>query len=121
MSLRERIENNITVWLLGTLLTGFLAGIGAYKAIIEIAQLKTISVAEYDRLHVDKPKPTKPNSASQSIFLSADDVVIVPGFNFALRMDGTQNYNPETHTPSKYMFATAVMHTSPSPKRTSNA
>jgi len=43
MSLKEKIENNITVFLLGTLVTGFLAGIGTYKAILEIAKLEVVS------------------------------------------------------------------------------
>lgn len=39
MTLKERIEQNIAIWLLGTLLTGFLSGIGAYRGILEIAAL----------------------------------------------------------------------------------
>lgn len=42
MSLRKRIEDNVVVWLLGTLLTGFLAGITCYRAILEIAHLEVV-------------------------------------------------------------------------------
>jgi formylglycine-generating enzyme required for sulfatase activity len=49
MSFKDKVENNIVLWLLGSLLAGFLAGIAAYKAVIEIAQLKTISSTEYKK------------------------------------------------------------------------
>src|SRR5215204_1916719 len=42
-SLRERVERNVVVWFLGALLTGFLSGAGAYRAIQEVAGLKPIS------------------------------------------------------------------------------
>jgi hypothetical protein len=42
MSFKERIEDNAALWLLGTLLTGFIAGLGAYKGILEIAQLAVV-------------------------------------------------------------------------------
>ena len=45
--IRERIENNLIIFFLATLLTGFLAGIGTYEAILNIAHLKVISEAEY--------------------------------------------------------------------------
>jgi hypothetical protein len=50
MNLRDRIENNLTVWLLSTLTVGFLAGIGAYKAILEIAQLDVIAKVKLEQL-----------------------------------------------------------------------
>src|SRR5258708_1247048 len=57
MTLRERIEDNIAIWLLGTLLTGFLAGIGAYKSVLEISSQKMISATEYDQLKAAAKKP----------------------------------------------------------------
>ncbi len=42
MSFKQKIESSPILWILGTLLTGFLAGIGVYKGIIEIAQLKVV-------------------------------------------------------------------------------
>jgi len=42
MGLKERIENHPVVWVLATLLVGFTTGIGTYKAVLEIAQLKVI-------------------------------------------------------------------------------
>lgn len=41
-SIKEKIENNVIVWMLGTLLTGFLAGIGTYKGALEIMSLETV-------------------------------------------------------------------------------
>ena len=46
--IKDRIENNVVVWLLGTLLTGFLAGIGTYEGALNIMELETINK---DRLH----------------------------------------------------------------------
>jgi len=47
-SIKKRIEQNVTVWLLSTLLTGFLAGIGVYRAVQDMAGLKIVSVAEME-------------------------------------------------------------------------
>lgn len=41
--LKDRVENNVVIWLLGSLLTGFLAGLGAYEGALNIMKLKTIS------------------------------------------------------------------------------
>lgn len=41
--LKHKIENNVTIWLLGTLLTGFLAGIGTYEGALKLMKLETIS------------------------------------------------------------------------------
>jgi len=44
-SLKERIEQNVAIWFMAALLTGFLSGFGAYRAIQEIAGLKAVSVS----------------------------------------------------------------------------
>ena len=44
-TLRERIENSPAVFFLGAIVAGFLAGIGAYQAVLEISDLTTISRA----------------------------------------------------------------------------
>ena len=41
--IKEKVENNVAVWMLGTLLTGFLAGIGTYEGALNIMSLETIS------------------------------------------------------------------------------
>ena len=41
------MENAPAVWLLGTLLAGFMAGIGAYRGILEIAGLTAVPKSEY--------------------------------------------------------------------------
>ncbi len=43
MTFKEKVENNVIIWLLGTLLVGFLSGIATYKGILEIAGQTTIS------------------------------------------------------------------------------
>lgn len=40
--LKDRIENNVTIWLLGTLLAGFLAGISTYEGALKIWNLRTV-------------------------------------------------------------------------------
>lgn len=42
MTIKEKVETNVVIWLLGVLLAGFFAGIGTYKGIIEIANLKVV-------------------------------------------------------------------------------
>ena len=49
MGLKESIENNLAIWLLGTLATGFAAGLGAYKGVLEIAQLDVVTENSYVR------------------------------------------------------------------------
>lgn len=46
MSLKEKIENNTTIWLLSTLLAGSVAGIAAYKSVLEIAKPPVVNEAE---------------------------------------------------------------------------
>jgi hypothetical protein len=45
-NIREKIERNVTIWLLSTLLTGFLAGIGVYRAVQDMAGLKIMSAVD---------------------------------------------------------------------------
>jgi len=47
-SIKESIEQNVTIWLLGTLLTGFLSGIGVYRAVQDMAGLKMVSAADLE-------------------------------------------------------------------------
>lgn len=41
--LKDKIENNVTIWLLGMVLAGFMAGIGTYEGALKIMQLETVS------------------------------------------------------------------------------
>jgi hypothetical protein len=50
MNLRQSIENNPTIWLLSTLLVGFIAGFAAYRTIIEVSGQINVSKSEYDRV-----------------------------------------------------------------------
>ncbi len=50
MNLREKIENNLVIWLLGALFSGFGAGIATYKAVLDMAQLEVISRAKLEAL-----------------------------------------------------------------------
>lgn len=46
MNIKDKVEQNVIVWLLGTLLTGFGSGIATYKAVIEIADLRVVPSSE---------------------------------------------------------------------------
>jgi len=50
MNIKQKVENNIVFWTLTMLFAGFLAGIGAYKGVLEIAKLKVISESELSDL-----------------------------------------------------------------------
>jgi hypothetical protein len=50
MSIRQKIDDNPIMFVLGAIVAGFLAGIGTYRAIIGIAQLVVITRAEYQQL-----------------------------------------------------------------------
>ena len=50
MKFKEHVENNVTMWLLGSLTTGFIAGISAYEAVLRISGMETIAIAEKNRL-----------------------------------------------------------------------
>src|SRR5512136_876512 len=45
-NIKEKVERNVTIWLLSTLLTGFLAGIGVYHAVQDMAGLKVMSAVD---------------------------------------------------------------------------
>lgn len=50
MTLKERIEQNVVIWLLGTLLAGFSSGFAAYRVIQEIGGWEPISKWELKKL-----------------------------------------------------------------------
>jgi hypothetical protein len=58
MTVRERVENNLVVWHLGTLLTGFLAGIATYRGILEIAQLAVVPKSKLENVEPSPPSTT---------------------------------------------------------------
>jgi len=60
MSLRDTIENNPVIWTLGILLAGFVAGIAAYKGILQAAGMEPI------------PKTTRILQSGEHIISDAD-------------------------------------------------
>jgi hypothetical protein len=50
MTFKERVEENVAIWLLGSLLTGFLSGIAAYRGLQEIMDLVPVSKSGYETL-----------------------------------------------------------------------
>lgn len=62
-SLKDRIENNIAIWLLGSVLSGFLAGIGTYEGALNLMSLETITS---DRLKIlESSEPAACENASE--------------------------------------------------------
>lgn len=79
--LKEKIENNIVVWMLGTLLAGFLAGIGTYEGALKMMNLEKISK---DRLilleNSDPSAPTQgPNIYSIPLpeYLNSSEIELI--------------------------------------------
>lgn len=50
MSIKRKIEENVTVWFLGTLVAAFIAGFGAYRAILEVSIPEVVSQDKLNRL-----------------------------------------------------------------------
>jgi hypothetical protein len=69
-SIKEKIDQNITIWLLGTLLTGFLSGIGAYRAVQDMAGLKTVSAVDLDASKRQRAELEEKLQASEARTLS---------------------------------------------------
>jgi hypothetical protein len=70
-SIRDKIDRNLTIWLLGTLLTGFLSGIGAYRAIQDMAGLKTVSAADAEASERTRAELEQKLQAAQARTLGA--------------------------------------------------
>lgn len=52
MKLRDRIEENIVVWFLGTVVVSFGGGFGAYQAFLESARMDVVSQGTYIKLEL---------------------------------------------------------------------
>jgi hypothetical protein len=59
MGLKENIEQNATIWLLGVSVAAFGAGFGAHKAIQETGDLQPISRWELEKLRDDRDRATE--------------------------------------------------------------
>lgn len=68
--IKEKIENNVVVWMLGILLTGFLAGIGTYGGALKIMSLETVSK--------DRLKQLEESARFKEMGSSGTDVYSVP-------------------------------------------
>ena len=97
MSLKEKVENNVAIWLLGTLLTGFLAGIAAYKSILEISNQTVVSVSELMELRNNSTsRPDEVVNKVKEVILSSGHTVLIPGFNIGVKLDADDNLNQKT-------------------------
>jgi hypothetical protein len=90
MNIRERIENNLIVFFLSTLLTGFLAGIATYEGILRITNQQTL---------LSCPSTQKKEEAIPlEILLVAGNQTILRDFNIAVKLGGIDNYEPKNRT-----------------------
>lgn len=72
MGLKERIESNAVAWLLGTIVVGFGAGIGAYDFVVRVAGLEVVpkTAGETCKQEVDELKNRGVAQTKQIRFLS---------------------------------------------------
>src|SRR5262249_8297742 len=72
VGLKEKIESNPVAWMLGTLVVGFAAGIGADEFVIRVAQLEVTSKADIEasKKEVDDLKSKQAAQTKQIRFLS---------------------------------------------------
>jgi len=90
MNLRERIENNLTILFLTTLLTGFLAGIGTYEAILRIAHLRVIPETPYEP---DKNTESETSVTAETIYQDKQPEIGVHQLKF-IELTAKSNHNP---------------------------
>ena len=120
MNIRDRVEQNVTIWLLGTLLTGFLAGFGAYKTILVVSGRTTISIEKLQVLEEFRHKEvfdldSKPTCEKYGVKLvqrseeitNLEDPIFITGSTgelpvdfelwiAATRVDAPKSYYPRT-------------------------
>ncbi|MEA2690685.1 MAG: hypothetical protein QOJ16_72 [Acidobacteriota bacterium] len=103
-SLRQKIENNLVVWFLGTLLVGFMAGMTTYKAILDIAQLAVVQKSKLDQLQANTrdmaPEahltlPASPAQPKESSTQAPETHLTLPSSPAQPKESSTQA--PETH------------------------
>lgn len=67
-SFKEQIENNLIIFFCGTIITGFITGIGAYKGILTIAELETINKKDKAEYEILKKNPvTQTNTSAERV------------------------------------------------------
>jgi hypothetical protein len=72
-TLKDRIENNLVIFFFATLITGFLAGIGAYRWHLETAQLETISRRDLQELRARNDSPVSLPTPSNTLARAQND------------------------------------------------
>jgi hypothetical protein len=77
-TLREQIENNLMFFFLATLIAGFLAGVGAYRTILEIAQLETISRRDLQELRARNDSPASLPISGNTLARAQNDSTVQP-------------------------------------------
>lgn len=68
MNLKERIENNLAIFFIGTIIIGFTAGFGAYQAISEITKPEAVSNKEI----IELKNEIEEKYDTEMIFLKAE-------------------------------------------------
>jgi hypothetical protein len=60
MTIRNVVERNVVIWLLGTLVSGFIAGWTAYETILAVSGRKVVSEEEFQRLQIMPAAASRP-------------------------------------------------------------
>ena len=82
-SLREKIENNIPIFFLGVLLSGFLSGIYSYDKALNMLNYKVISEEKLERIKEEKEKEKEQFQNEQKIL--REDIQELKQENIKLR------------------------------------
>lgn len=101
MTIRERVEQNVIAWLLGTSLAGFVAGFGAYEAILRVSERTTVSKERLAQLEeIERRALIEPESAKPSVqFGAADAEKLVNEWVGALIAQDIDTIVSQTDTP----------------------
>ena len=90
MTLKERVENNPVVWLLGALLTGFGAGIATYEGILRIAHLEVVSTTGSQ---AQDGSSDEEQTGEGGTSLTPGYFVLLKDLNVAAKLDADRNYD----------------------------
>ena len=103
MNIKERVEQNVIIWLLGTLVTGFTAGWGAFSAISQITKREVKSEVDLrsapacDKFGVTITQRKEKVDKNENVFISGTVESLPPEYEIwivAIKSPGSSGYYP---------------------------
>jgi hypothetical protein len=70
LTIRERVEQNVAIWLLGTLGAGFAAGFGAYETILQVSQREVVAKEELHQLRLETNTSSPPTCEEYGVAIT---------------------------------------------------